>query len=69
MSEKPPLAGGNRNPISDHVEAKPRLVGVKVKRVEDPRLLTGNGTYVDDLHPAGTLHVAFRRVSIRMLGS
>jgi carbon-monoxide dehydrogenase large subunit len=56
-----PPAGANRSSISDHVEAKPRLVGAKVKRVEDPRLLTGNGTYVDDLNPAGTLHVAFRR--------
>jgi carbon-monoxide dehydrogenase large subunit len=43
------------------VEAKPRLVGARVKRVEDPRLLTGHGSFVDDKQPAGLLHVAFRR--------
>lgn len=39
----------------------PRSVGARVLRREDPRLLTGAGTYVDDLHPAGLLHVAFVR--------
>ncbi len=41
--------------------ARPRLVGTRVKRTEDPRLLTGHGTYVDDKQVAGLLHVAFRR--------
>src|SRR4051794_17106191 len=36
-------------------------VGATVKRKEDPRLITGSSTYVDDLHLAGTLHVAFVR--------
>ena len=27
-----------------------------VRRVEDPRLLKGNGSYTDDVSPAGTLH-------------
>jgi carbon-monoxide dehydrogenase large subunit len=38
-----------------------KLVGTRVKRTEDPRLLTGRGCYVDDKQVAGVLHVAFRR--------
>ncbi|MEX0663138.1 MAG: xanthine dehydrogenase family protein molybdopterin-binding subunit [Acidimicrobiia bacterium] len=38
-----------------------RFVGQKVKRVEDPRLLTGRGRYVDDVNVAGMLHAAFVR--------
>ncbi|MGG5260627.1 aerobic carbon-monoxide dehydrogenase large subunit [Phycicoccus avicenniae] len=37
-----------------------RQVGERVQRREDPRLLTGNGRYVDDLG-AGALHAAFVR--------
>ncbi|HKG25634.1 MAG TPA: xanthine dehydrogenase family protein molybdopterin-binding subunit, partial [Thermomicrobiales bacterium] len=36
-------------------------VGATVKRKEDPRLITGSSTYVDDLKLAGTVHVAFVR--------
>src|SRR5262249_25615595 len=36
-------------------------VGVARKRVEDPRLLRGEGAYVDDLHEPGCLHAAFVR--------
>jgi carbon-monoxide dehydrogenase large subunit len=43
------------------VELRPKLVGARVKRTEDPRLLTGTGQYVDDLAPGGLLHVALRR--------
>ena len=39
----------------------PRAVGARVKRREDPRLLTGRGRYVDDIRAAGLLHVAFMR--------
>ncbi len=38
-----------------------RFVGQKVKRVEDPRLLTGRGRYVDDVNLPGMLHAAFVR--------
>jgi carbon-monoxide dehydrogenase large subunit len=38
-----------------------RFVGQRVPRHEDVRFLTGRGTYVDDLLPPGTLHVAFAR--------
>jgi carbon-monoxide dehydrogenase large subunit len=36
-------------------------VGTSVPRVEDERLLRGEGRYVDDVRPAGALEVAFLR--------
>ena len=36
-------------------------VGRRLKRVEDPRLITGAGTYVDDVRLPGLLHVVFVR--------
>jgi len=41
-----------------------RLVGNRISRKEDPRLLTGAGTYVDDVVVKGMLHVAFARSDI-----
>ncbi len=41
--------------------ARPKHVGSAVKRLEDPRLLTGQGSFVADLFTAETLHLAFRR--------
>lgn len=43
------------------VEARPKLVGARVPRLEDPRLLAGAGRFADDVQPAGVLHLAFRR--------
>ena len=43
------------------VEARPKLIGARVQRLEDPRLLTGTGHYVADLRRPGILHVAFLR--------
>ncbi len=37
------------------------ILGNAVQRLEDPTLLTGGGKYLDDMSPAGTLHVAFVR--------
>jgi carbon-monoxide dehydrogenase large subunit len=37
------------------------LIGRSVPRVEDERLLRGEGRYVDDLHPPGALEAAFLR--------
>ena len=37
------------------------LVGVPVRRVEDPTLLRGEGTYIDNLAVPGALHLAFVR--------
>jgi carbon-monoxide dehydrogenase large subunit len=42
----------------------PKLVGSRVKRREDPRLIQGRGTYVDDVKIAGLQHVAFKRSDI-----
>src|SRR5438477_792194 len=40
---------------------RPKIVGARVQRTEDPRLLTGLGGYVDDRQVPYLLHVAFRR--------
>ena len=42
-------------------EARPKIIGARVQRVEDPRLLTGHGTFIDDINLPGTLHIAFAR--------
>ena len=36
-------------------------IGSSIKRREDPRLITGNATYVDDVRPPGVLHLAIVR--------
>lgn len=38
-----------------------RYFGERIKRSEDPRLLTGRGTYVDDIRLPGQLHAAVLR--------
>jgi aerobic carbon-monoxide dehydrogenase large subunit len=38
-----------------------RYTGASIKRSEDPRILTGNGRYVDDIKLPGMLHAAFVR--------
>jgi carbon-monoxide dehydrogenase large subunit len=40
---------------------QPKLFGARVKRVEDPRFLTGRARYVDDISLPGMLHAAFLR--------
>ena len=42
----------------------PKLVGQRVKRREDPRLIQGRGTYVDDIALVGMQHIAFKRSDI-----
>ena len=42
----------------------PKLVGTRVKRREDPRLIQGRATYVDDVKIAGMQHIAFKRSDI-----
>ena len=41
--------------------AAARYAGTRVARVEDARLLTGHGTYVDDISLPGMLHASFVR--------
>src|SRR3954447_11683227 len=38
-----------------------RYAGARISRVEDARLVTGRGTYVDDIALPGMLHVSFVR--------
>lgn len=37
------------------------MIGDSMKRLEDPRLIRGQGSYVDDISPPGTRHVVFVR--------
>ena len=48
------------NEVSE-IHARPKIVGARIKRTEDPRLLTGCGAYTDDRRVDRVLHVAFRR--------
>lgn len=38
-----------------------KVIGQRIKRTEDPRLLTGQALFVDDVQIPGMLHVAFLR--------
>jgi carbon-monoxide dehydrogenase large subunit len=40
------------------------MIGARVKRREDPRLIQGKATYVDDIKLPGMLHMAFRRSDV-----
>src|SRR5919198_3410055 len=42
----------------------PKLVGERVKRREDPRLIQGRATYVDDIALVGMQHIAFKRSDV-----
>src|SRR3954469_5438053 len=42
----------------------PKLVGQRTKRREDPRLIQGRGTYVDDIALIGMQHLAFKRSDV-----
>ena len=42
----------------------PKLVGQRVKRREDPRLIQGRATYVDDVKLAGMQYIAFKRSDV-----
>ncbi len=37
------------------------MIGAKIQRREDPRLITGRGRFVDDIQPVGVVHAAFVR--------
>ena len=45
--------------MTDQIGA--RAIGARVRRVEDPRILTGQGRYVDDVVLPGMVHAAFLR--------
>lgn len=50
-----------KKPDYSDVTMRPKMVGSRIKRTEDLRLLTGTGEYVDDVQAPGMLHVAIRR--------
>src|SRR4051812_41433413 len=43
------------------IRSNGKYMGARTLRKEDPRLLSGKGSYVDDVHLPNTLHVAFVR--------
>lgn len=49
------------NPHETAAQGAGRFIGASIARREDPRLLTGHGTYVDDVVVPGQLHAAFVR--------
>src|SRR4030095_10292583 len=50
-------------PVVNFEPAGERLIGRRLLRQEDPRLVTGRGAYVTDLAMPGTLHMAVLRSS------
>ena len=51
--------------IEPVLDGSARDAGERVHRVEDSRLLTGRGTYVDDISLPGMLHAYFVRSPFR----
>ena len=51
-------------PAPDPAASRPGLIGARVTRREDRRLLRGLGDFIDDRHLHGLLHVAFRRSDV-----
>ncbi|WP_016905525.1 xanthine dehydrogenase family protein molybdopterin-binding subunit, partial [Streptomyces xiaopingdaonensis] len=49
---------------SETREDRAALVGTSTRRREDPRLLTGRGTFTDDIHLPGTLYAQFVRATV-----
>ncbi|MGH8687556.1 MAG: xanthine dehydrogenase family protein molybdopterin-binding subunit [Burkholderiales bacterium] len=47
--------------MSDAVFSESQWIGRPLRRLEDARLLTGQGRYTDDVRPEGAAHVAFLR--------
>src|SRR5262249_32957594 len=55
------LIGGQKEPPRERGRRPGSYIGARVKRGDDPRLLTGRGRYVDDLTLPRMVHVAFMR--------
>jgi len=47
--------------MTDPTHLRPKIIGARIKRSEDLRLLRGRGNFVDDQPAPHALHVAFRR--------
>src|SRR4029453_2805298 len=59
----PPVKGRQRKAMAAS-PVLPKLVGPRVKRRADPRLIRGGGTYVDDVALVGMQHLAFKRSDV-----
>src|SRR4029077_12944667 len=59
-----PCDARRRAVTANTVFAAGSLVGAPVRRVEDPDLLTGRATYIDNLKVDGMLEVAFVRSTV-----
>jgi aerobic carbon-monoxide dehydrogenase large subunit len=59
MALRPDMSGG----LADAGTAA-RWVGERMPRVEDQRMITGHGQYVDDLHKPGMVHATFVRSTV-----
>src|SRR5947209_3865334 len=46
---------------TDLEDSMPRYIGASVRRLDDGRLVSGGGRFLDDLRPPGLLHLAFVR--------
>ena len=59
------MANNSREAIAHYascdVDQESNLIGKPVRRVNDARLLTGHGKYVDDIKVSGMLHMAVKR--------
>src|SRR4029453_18143412 len=62
-SNTPPGHGRQRYAMATS-PVLPKLVGTRVKRREDPRLIRGGGTYVDDVPLLGMRPLAFKRSDV-----
>src|SRR5206468_207887 len=52
---------GRLQPLQERLTMTQRYVGQAMKRKEDPRLVSGTSTYVDDVVLPGMLHMAVTR--------
>src|SRR5207302_7537702 len=50
-----------RRPRGASEMAVTQMVGARIPRREDPKLVTGHGSYIDDLTLTGLCHLAFVR--------
>ncbi len=51
----------NANPEAPHGHGADRYLGAPILRLEDERLITGKGCYVDDINPPDALHLTIVR--------
>ena len=47
--------------MPERAPEQPRYIGARINRLEDPRLVSGQGRYIDDMTPPGTWHMRLVR--------